>query len=65
MSGKQGIDLNTCVLHRALCHRYRIFVQTPYQYLEETCKKTLALSNNPDIIQIINYKFIVQYYVVL
>ena len=46
---KQGIDLNSCVLLYALCRIHRIFVQIPYRYLEETCKKTLALSNNFDI----------------
>jgi hypothetical protein len=59
LTDKQGIGLNSCVLLHALCRRLRIFVQIPYRYLEETCKKSLALSTNSDIIETVNYKFAV------
>lgn len=60
MSDKQGIDLNSCVLLYEPCRIRRIFVQIPYRCLEETCKKTLALSNNS-----VNYGFIMPCHTVL
>ena len=54
LSDKQRINLNSRFSLYALCRIRRIFVQIPYQYLEETCKKTLTLSNNSDIIEIVN-----------
>lgn len=65
MLDKQGIDLNSCVLLYALCRIHRIFVQIPYRYLEETCKKTLALSNNSDITETVGYEIVVPCYRVL
>jgi len=44
LSGKQGINLNSFLWLYALCRIHRIFVQIPYRYLQETCKKALALT---------------------
>jgi len=65
LSDKQEIDSNSYVSLYALCRTHRIFVQIPFRYLEETCKKTLALSNNSDIIETVNCELIMPCYTVL